>query len=140
MMKNKIKLNGGHLILMVAVFVLLYLCLKDVFVKNNIEKNGKEIVVKFTSKIRLPKTTNFYFTYFVNGKRYNSANSGINYNISDSNEEIKNINNLKINAFYFAKSISKYPNIIIVNPVKQVTDTMAILKKDFQERKLKRVI
>lgn len=138
-MSKKIKLNKGHFVLLIAVFAILYLCLKDIFIKNEIEKNGKEIVVKFTSKVKLPKTTNFYFTYFINGKKINSANSGITYDVSDSKEETKNINNLKINTFYLAKSIAKYPDVIIVNSLKPVTDTTLILKAGFSREDIKKV-
>lgn len=123
--------------MLIVTFIILYLCLKDIFIKNEIEKNGKEIVVKFTSIVRMPKTTNFYFTYFINDKKINSANAGINYDVSDSEEETKAINGLKINAFYLAKSISKYPNIIIVNPLAEVTDTTAILKAGFSREEIK---
>lgn len=135
-MNKKVNLNGGHFILLIVILIVLYLCLKDVFVKNEIEENGKEIVVKFTSKVVLPKTTNFYFTYFIDGKKISSANSGINYDISNSKEETQVINSLKINAFYLAKSISKYSKIIIVNPSKQITDTTIILKAGFSREEI----
>lgn len=135
-MNKKVNLNGGHFILLIVILIVLYLCLKDVFVKNETKEKGKEIVVKFTSKVVLPKTTNFYFTYFINGKKISSANSGINYDISNSKEETQVIKSLKINAFYLAKSISKYPKIIIVNPSKQITDTTIILKAGFSREEI----
>lgn len=133
------KIKGGHFILLIVILVVLYLCLKDIFIKKEIEKNGKEIVVKFTSIDKLPKTTNFYFTYFINTKKINSANSGINYNISNSKEETQAINNLKINGFYLAKSISKYPDVIIVDPFVQITDTLAILKAGFSRKDIENI-
>ncbi|MBE8725384.1 hypothetical protein C4F50_10535 [Flavobacterium sp. KB82] len=113
--------------------------MRDTFIKNEIEKNGKEIIVKFTLKDKQPKITSFYFAYFINGKKISSANSGINYSISNSETETRSIDNLKINAFYLAKSISKYPTIIIVNPLKQVTDTIAILKAGFSREEIIRL-
>ncbi|MDN3673046.1 hypothetical protein QWY99_08300 [Flavobacterium branchiarum] len=136
-MKKRINLNTGHLILLIVIFFIFYFCLKDIFKKNEIENNGKEIVVKFTSKEILPKTTNFYFTYFIDGKKIKSANSGINYSVLNSENETNNINDLEINTFYLAKSIPKYPNTIIVNLQKKVTDTLVILNAGFSREDIK---
>lgn len=137
-MNKKIKLNGGHFIILITLIVIIYLCFKDTYIKNEIDNKGKEIVVKFTSKTKLPKTTNFYFTYFIDNKKINSANSGINYSISNSESETKDIDNLKINCFYLAKYDPKYPNVIIVNPKVQITDTNAILQAGFTKEDMKK--
>ncbi|WP_193846635.1 hypothetical protein [Flavobacterium hungaricum] len=138
-MEKKIKLNWGHFILLISFSSIICFAMRDTFIKNEIEKNGKEIIVKFTLKDKQPKITSFYFAYFINGKKISSANSGINYSISNSETETRSIDNLKINAFYLAKSISKYPTIIIVNPLKQVTDTIAILKAGFSREEIIRL-
>ncbi|MCA6423477.1 MAG: hypothetical protein IM568_11760 [Flavobacterium sp.] len=132
-MKKRINLNAGHFIVLIVCFLIIYFSTKDILAKNEIREKGKEIVVKFTSKTKLPKTTNFYFTYFIDKKKVTTANSGISYSILNSDEEEKNIDNLKINSFYLAKYIPDYPNVIIVDPTKQITDTAKILESGFSK-------
>lgn len=117
--------------------ILMFFIFRDIYIKNETKKNGIDIVVKFTKKERKPKTTNFYFTYFINGKKYISANSGINYSILNSEEETEQINNLKINGFYLAKISKEYPNSIKVDPKEQVTVTIAILEAGFSKEDIK---
>lgn len=130
-MKNKKTLNLGHIIVFIFFGIIMFFIIKDIVIKNDIEKSNEHIVVKFILKERLPKTTNFWFTYFINGKKISTANSGISYSISNSKSETEVIDNLKINGFYLAKYVPENPDIIIVNPLKQIMDTTAILKAGF---------
>ena len=86
----------------------------------------------------MPKRTYFYFTYFVNGKKITTANSSIHYSILNSEAETEIIDNLKINHFYLARYVPKDPDKIIVNPLKEVTNTVAILKAGFTKEDIKK--
>lgn len=119
------------------LFVLfLFIQGRSYFITKKIEGSKEQIVVKFTSKERKPKTTNFYFTYFIDGEKIISANSGINYSILNSKVEKDIINNLKLNSYYKADFSKEYPNSIKVNPKEQITDTVAILKAGFSREDL----
>jgi hypothetical protein len=121
----------------IFVSVLTLIQLRSCLLNDEIKKNGTNIVVKFTLKDDLPKRTYFYFTYYVNGKKITTANSGIQYSILNSDTETEIIDNLKINHFYLAKYVPKDPDKIIVNPSKEVTDTSAILQAGFLKEDIK---
>jgi hypothetical protein len=122
---------GKYFVLTVSA-VILFLCIRDIYVKNQISNNGKTIIAKFVSKERKPKTTNFYFTYFINNKKYTSANSGISYSIFNSEMETQTIDSLKLNSFYEAKYLPDNPNVIIVDATKEVKDNIEIKKASFE--------
>lgn len=122
----------------IFVSILLLIQLRSCLLKNEIKKNGTNIVVKFTLKDDLPKRTYFYFTYFVNGKKITTANSGIHYSILNSEAETEIIDSLKINHFYLARYTPKDPDKIIVDATKQVTDTVAILQAGFSKEDIKK--
>lgn len=117
--------------IIIFVSILSLIQLRSYLLNDEIKKNGTNIVVKFTLKDDLPKRTYFYFTYFVNGKKITTANSGIHYSILNSKAETEIIDNLKINHFYLARYVPKDSDKIIVNPLKQVTDTVVILQAGF---------
>jgi hypothetical protein len=123
------KFNKYFTIIFLIVIILIQL--KSSLLNDEIEKYGRSIIVKFTSKDILPKTTNFYFTYNINGKKIVTANSGIHYSILNTETETMVIDNLLINCFYLAKYIPREPDKIIVDPTIRVTDTIAILKAGF---------
>lgn len=135
-LNKKIELNAGHYLVLIITVLLIYFSTKDLYIKNKVKNEGKQIVVKFTSKIRLPKTTKFGFTYYINGKKEFTYNSGVKYSILNSDETEKNIDNLKLNCFYIAKYIYKYSDMIAVEPTKQITDTIVILNAGFTEDEL----
>lgn len=110
---------------------------RSYFIAQKIKDSKEQIVVKFTSKERKPKITNFYFTYFVDNEKIVSANSGINYSILNSKLENEIIDNLILNKFYMAYISKEYPNSIKVDPKKQVTDTVAILEAGFSIEDIK---
>ena len=122
------------MVLVLGLILLVLIC-KDFWFKNQVSENGKIIVVKFTKKEELPKTTNFYFSYYLNDSLIVTSNSGINYSMLNSENETKIIDSLKLNAYYFAKHISKYPNIIIVNPKARTTNIDLIKKSGFSIEK-----
>lgn len=132
MSKKTISIFFISLVLILLVLVQV----RSYFISKKIENSKEQIVVKFTSKERKPKTTNFYFTYFVDNKKIVSANSGINYSILNSKLEKEIIDNLKLNSFYLADFSKEYPNSIKVNPKEQITDTVAILKAGFSREDL----
>lgn len=127
------KLNRGYYIVLIIVLVIAYFSFKDIYTKSKIKNDGREIVVQFTSKQELPKRTYFYFTYFINNKKVETANSGIKYSITNSDKETKDIDSLKINRFYLAKYLPEYDDIIIVDPTKQITDTTRIFAAGFSK-------
>ncbi|PWA04179.1 hypothetical protein [Flavobacterium psychrotolerans] len=130
MLKRNKSIENRILFFIVSI-ILITLIARDFYIKSEVKKSNKFTIAKFTLKKDLPKTTNFYFTYILNGEKIVTANSGINYDILNSETETKIIDNLKINCFYLAKYDPKHPNIIIVDPLKKVTDTTEILKTGF---------
>ena len=137
-MKNRKTINLGHIIIFVFFGIITFFIIRDFVIKSNIDKSTKYVVTKFISKERLPKTTNFWFAYFINGKKITTANSGVGYSISNTEKETKAIDDLVINSFYLAKYTSENPNIIAVNPLKQITDTTLILKSGFSKEDIER--
>lgn len=131
-MKNLIKLS----LVTVILISLITVQIRSYIVKNNIKKSENFIIARLTSTIRYPKSTDFNFTYIIDGKLITTANGGVDFDILNSDEETRLIKNLKVNSFYLAKFNPKYPNIIIVDKEKQVTDTVAILKAGFSKEEI----
>ena len=131
-MKN---LKLGHYFIISLIVLFGFLHFRGVRIQNEIKNLGKDIVVKYVKKKSYPKTTNFYFSYYVDDSLYTTSGSGIKYDILNSDKETQSINNLKIKSYYLAKFNPKYPNSIIVNPNKQITDTLEIVKFGFNMKK-----
>ena len=132
----KTKLNAGQILVLVVTISLLGLIFRDLWLKNKVRENGENIIVQYIKNEKLPKTTNFYFSYYLNDSLIITSNCGIKYSMFNSENETKTIDGLKLNCYYFAKHISKYPNIIIVNPKTQITNINMINKAGFKtERK-----
>jgi hypothetical protein len=130
--KNTVKkLKFGHYYIICFILIFGFLHFRGVNIQNQIKDNGKDIVAKFVKKKRYPKTTDFYFSYYVKDSLYTTTGSGINYSILNSDKETKSIDDLEINSFYLAKFNPKYPDIIIVNPDEKITDTLEIRKYGF---------
>jgi hypothetical protein len=100
-------------------------------IQKDIENNGIEIVAKFIRKESRPKTSNFYFAYFYNGKYYETAASGVKHSILNSKRETTLINELKLNHYYSAKFEPKHLKNIIVNLSKEILDSTEIRKAGF---------
>lgn len=129
---NEQKSKFGKYFVLIAITVLTFLCARDIYIKNQISKYGITLIAKFTSKERKLKTTEFNFTYFINDKKYLTANSGIKYSMFNSEKETQIIDNLKLNGFYLAKYLPQHPNIIIVDASKEVIDSIEIKKAGFE--------
>ena len=129
---NEKKSNFGKYFTLTSMIIIGFFCFRDFYIKNQISKYGITTIAQFTSKDRKPKTTNFYFKYFINNKELSTSNSGIDYSILNSQKETQIIDSLKLNGFYKAKYLPEYPNIIIVNPYKKVEDSIEIKKAGFQ--------
>ncbi|MGL2986189.1 hypothetical protein ACSVH5_01210 [Flavobacterium sp. RSSA_27] len=127
-MKN---LKFGHFYIIASILFFGFFHFRGVRIQNEIKNHGKDIVVKYVKKKSYPKTTDFYFTYYVDDSLYTTSGSGIKYDILNSDAETQSINNLKNKSYYSAKFNPKYPNNIIVNPYKQITDTVEIEKFGF---------
>lgn len=130
----------GLLIISVIVIYLICVSYYDVTIKKEIKKSKKTLVAKYILKDKSPKITSFYFTYFINGTKHKTANSGINISPENSEFETNAINNLKLNCFYLANFDENHPNIIIINPSKQVTDASLIFKAGFNKNDIKNTI
>ena len=124
------KFNAGHFFAFFLI-IIVFLHFRGVGIQNEIEKDGKDIVVKFVKKKSYPKTTDFYFSYYFNDSLITTSGSGIKYDILNTKEETESINRLEINSYYLAKFNPKYPKNIIVNPNKKITDTLEIKKYGF---------
>ncbi|OAZ04126.1 hypothetical protein [Flavobacterium succinicans] len=125
------KLKFGHYYLIFFVAFLVFIQLRHLYIQNEINKDGKYIVVKFISRIEKRKTIDFNFSFYLNGKLDTTNASGITRDILTSKAKEKIIDSLKVNSYYFAKWNQKHPEILIVNPEKQVTDSMLIKQFGF---------
>jgi hypothetical protein len=106
--------------LLAFVLILGYLVFKGYNYKKEVNENGKTTVAKFLYYKNFPKTKDYYFKYFVNGKSY--------INIYGQTQSGFHKNKGK---FYSLKYSKKDPNKIIVNLDKQITDTTLILEAGF---------
>ncbi|MCF6142511.1 hypothetical protein L1S34_14560 [Flavobacterium sp. K77] len=129
----KIKLSFGHYLLIFFISVIVFIQVRHNYIQNKVESDGKYIVVKFISKKEKRKSTDYNFSYYVNGKLDTTNATGLykNYFIASSSREIEFKGDLKIDSFYLAKFNPKYPERIIVNPEKIITDSKLIKKFGF---------
>ena len=125
------KLKFGHYYVILFVSFLVFFQLRHIYIQNEIRKYGKNIVVKFISRIEKRKTIDFNFSFYVNSRLDTTNASGITRDILTSKTEEKIIDSLKVNSCYFAKWNPKHPEILIVNPAKQVTDSLLIKQFGF---------
>lgn len=130
-MKNK--LNSGHYLIIIFFILILIFIIKLYFENNKIEEKGMPILTRLESVKKLPKRTNFLFSYYIHGKKISTTRCGIKKSILNSKEEKDVIDSLEVGAFYLAKYLPEYPNDIQVNPYKKITDTTAILKAGFSK-------
>lgn len=130
-MKPERKLKFGHYYVIIFISLFSFLAIRGCVIQKDIENNGIEIVAKFIRKESLPKTSNFYFAYYYNGKYYETAASGVNYSILNSERETKLINELKLNHYYSAKFKPNHLKNIIVNLSKEILDSTEIKKAGF---------
>ncbi|WP_339835847.1 hypothetical protein [uncultured Flavobacterium sp.] len=129
-MKNKLidyfNQNRYSLIFISIVFIIVFIFyIKANFKFIEINKNSKIGIGKFVEYKRYPKTRDYYFDYYNNGKR--------------TRDLIKNPPDgfhKKIGKFFEIKYSEKF-NDIIVNYEKQVTDTVAILEAGFSIEDIK---
>lgn len=77
-MKNS-KFGQYFLIFFIILFGSLHI--RGVQIQNKIKTLGKDIVVKYVKKERFPKTTDFYFSYYINDTLITTSGSGIKYSI-----------------------------------------------------------
>ena len=108
------------LVLVFFVIVLVFLVSKGYNYKNEVNKNGELTVAKFLYYKNYPKTTDYYFKYFVNNKTY----------INIYGQTMSGFNKNK-GKFYEIKYSKSDPNKLIVNFDKEITDTTIILKAGF---------
>lgn len=116
--QNKITLIT---ILIVLFFILIFARVS--FLKNKeIEKNGIELIAKFTHYKNYPKSKSYFFEfYYLNKKKVmdrGRAPKGFIYNVGK---------------YYKIKYLPKYPNLFIVDFDKEVTNEEEILKAGFNE-------
>ncbi len=129
-MENKSKTK---LYITLAITIpLLLLIINDLCVKNETKENGIDIIVKFDSIKKSPKTTNYFFSYYLDGKKISTCNSRLKKLL-----EFNKINVVQ-NKFYKAKRNSEKPEIIIVNQEGQVLDTTLILKAGFSKEDIEK--
>lgn len=129
-MKNKLidyfNQNRYSLIFISIVFIIVFIFyIKANFKFIEINRNSKIGIGKFVEYKRYPKTRDYYFDYYNNGKR--------------TRDLIKNPPDgfhKKIGKFFEIKYSEKF-NDIIVNYEKQVTDTVAILEAGFSIEDIK---
>ena len=122
-MENKSKTK---LFIILAITIpLLLLITNDIYIKNKTKEDGIDIIVKFDSIQKLPKRSYYYFSYYLDGKKITTCNSGLKklFQFDDIN--------VVPNNFYKAKANSEKPEIINVNQEEQVSETALILKAGF---------
>jgi hypothetical protein len=123
------KYSKTKLYITLAIIIpLLCLIFYDIYVKNETKVKGIEIVVKFDSIQKLPKTSYYYFSYYLNGKKISTCNSGL--------KKLFEFNKINVvpNKFYKAKRNPKNPEIIIVNQELEVLDTIILYKAGFSRK------
>ncbi|MDI9312550.1 MAG: hypothetical protein QM535_20230 [Limnohabitans sp.] len=129
----KIKLSFGHYYLILFISVIVFIQVRHNYIQNKVKSDGKYIVVKFISKREKRKSTDYNFSYYVNGKLDTTNATGLykNYYVASSSREIEFKGDLKIGTYYLAKFNPEYPERIIVNPEKEITDSLLIKKFGF---------
>ena len=116
----KTKLSFGHFFLIFFIGAIIFIQVRHNYIQNKIKNKGKYIVAKFISKVENRKSTDYNFSYYINGKLDTTYATGLpkNYHIASSAREIEFKGNLKIGSYYLAKFNPKYPERIIVKPKK----------------------
>ena len=130
----KTKLSFGHFLLILFIGAIIFIQVRHNYIQNEIKINGKYIVAKFISKVENRKSTDYNFSYYINGKLDTTYATGLhkNHYIASAAREIEFKGDLKIGSYYFAKFNPKYPERIIVNPEKIITDSILIRKFGFE--------
>ena len=128
-MKNKImnylKENKIGLIFISIVFVLItFFSIKANLKFSEINKNGIVGVGKFVEYKRYPKSRDYFFEYYKNGRKVRD------YIINAPDAFHK-----KLGSFFEIKYVEEFDDII-VNYDKEITDTVAILSAGFSREDL----
>lgn len=129
-MKNNfldyLKQNRYSFVFISFVFIIVFIFYIKANIKfTEINKNSKIGIGKFSEYKRYPKTRDYYFDYYNNGKK--------------TRDLIKNPPDgfhKKLGRFFEIKYSEEY-NDIIVNFNKEITDTVAILKAGFSIEDIK---
>lgn len=111
---------------LIIITSLLSIIFYDFYLKKNTKTKGIEIIVKFDSIQKFPKTSCYYFSYYLNGKKISTCNSGLKGLF-----EFKKINVVP-NKFYKALRNPKNPEIIIVNQEFEVLDFLLYSTQDLR--------
>jgi hypothetical protein len=126
------KYSKTKLYITLAIIIpLLCLIFFDIYIKNETKVKGIEIIVKHDSVQKLPKRSYYFFSYYLNGEKFSTSN------ITLKNYYIYQKINVIPNKFYFAKYNSNNPEVIYVNPEKEIKDTTLILKAGFSREDIK---
>ncbi|WP_438966310.1 hypothetical protein [Flavobacterium sp.] len=124
-------LKPGIYIVFVILMFLFILTLNDFRVKKQTKQKGIIIITKFDSIQKLPKRSYFYFSYYLNGIKISTCNSGLKKLF----EPYKII--VKPNNFYYAKYNTNDPEVIIVEQNLRIIDTTLILNAGFSREDIK---
>lgn len=112
-------------VLLIFVLILGYLIFKGYNYKEEVNKNGNTTVAKFLYYKSFPKTKDYYFKYFVNGKSFVDIYGQTKSNFYKNKGK-----------FYEVKYSKNDPNKIIVDFNKEITDTTKILEAGFSREDL----
>jgi hypothetical protein len=122
--------NNLYKIIVCGVILLLgFLFFKGYLYKKEIEENKGQTICKYVLCKKFPRTTENFFTYYVDGKKYRNS-----YGNCPENYE------KKIQQFFILYYSVKDVNKIEVDFSKQIKDTLAILRSGFQKEDLKDLI
>ncbi len=120
-----LKKNKGGLIFISIVFLVIsFFYIKIQLKYSEINKNGILGIGKFVEFKRYPKSRDYFFEYYKNGKK-----------IRDLITNPPNAFHKKLGSFFEIKYVEEYDNII-VNYDKEITDTVAILSAGFSREDL----
>ncbi|SHM30072.1 hypothetical protein [Flavobacterium saccharophilum] len=125
-MKQKSKIFGLLIVASIAIFVL-YGQFRNLRFEKDLKEHGKITIGKIDSIQEFPKRNYIHVSYYINGKKYNSFESGLHKNISKEN----------IGEFFKLKYLKNSPEIVRGIYSQRIIDTATILKSGFSITEIK---
>jgi hypothetical protein len=122
---NKKVIYSIIIVVMALALIISYFQSKKI---DEINKSGFDLIAKFTYYKKYPKSKSYYFEYYyLNSKKVY--------------EEVRAPNGfiLNVGKFYRIKYLPKYPDLLVINFDKEVTDKEEILKAGFGNDQIARI-
>lgn len=112
-----------------AIFIIVFSVISGIYyygstIRNEIKKNGIDTIGKFVGTKKYPKSVDFIFKFYIDGKETKSSISKV--------ENCK----CKIGKFYLIRYSKKYPDYIEVSFKDEIKDKIKILNSGFKESEI----